>query len=391
MSAVRSRRSESYEPLVRFVCQLVNKEAGIVLGEKQATMVETRVKKRMIDLSLQFPSEYIDYIKRNFLEEKEQLVSALTTHHTYFFREFQQVEALLKLLPDVIERAKARGKKELRLWSAACSRGQEAYTLSMFLDFHLKKIDPEMNFKIVGSDIDSNSVKIAQNAVYNKKEIFRVPAQYLASHWAKGTGRIADFVKAKNSLKSHCEFKVCNLLDIQGIQGKFDIIFIRNVLIYFTEDDIAKITKGLCEHSEKGGLIVCGASETLSGYGDKLQRIAPYIYQYGETPKTKEPQKAVVQELKPETDKILRVVTVDDSPSVLKLLKKILTEEHGFEIVGSAENGIQANEQIEKLKPDLVTLDIHMPEMTGLEYLEKHFYSNHPPVVMISSASRGRL
>ena len=323
MSAQRKLNEEqNFGPLVDFACQLVSKEAGIILESKQKTMVETRIKKRMIDLSIETPFEYLSYIKRHFLDEKSELVSALTTHYTYFFREFQQVEAMLTYLPSVVRQAKKEGRNEIHVWSAACSRGQEVYTLAMFLDYHLKTIDPSMSYKIFGSDIDPNSVKIAQNAVYNKKELERAPLKYLGDHWAKGKGRIADFVKAKKSIREKCEFDVCNLIDIKLIKKKFDIIFVRNVLIYFKDQDVMKITSSLADHLHDGGYVVCGASESLLYKDNIVKRVSPHIYQKGGADMEAPAQPEVVPAVTQTPGKKLRVLCVDDSASVLKLLTK---------------------------------------------------------------------
>jgi chemotaxis protein methyltransferase CheR len=371
------------------VSTIVHKISGNRLGEKQAYMVETRIKKRMIELGIKEASDYLNYIDQHFENESGILVGLITTHHTFFFREFPHFEILKKNLPDLVAQAKKRGDKTLKIWSSACSRGQEVYSLAMFFEYYLKELDPGMSYKILGTDIDEESVKVANNVVYHQNEIKEIPMNFLGNHWAKGTGDISMYAKVKSSLKLKCEFKSGNLLKIADVvkNEKFDVIFCRNVFIYFESFQVEKITKDLISHLYTDGIFFSGISEPLSGLKLDVKSIGPSAYML----KSATPQSAVpvlktsTQILAPE---ILRVMCVDDSPSILTLLKKVLTKDQGFEVVVTAINGIDAMEKLKTNKVDLITLDIHMPEMDGVSYLEKNFNKSHPPVVIISSASR---
>lgn len=390
--------NSDFLPLIEKVSAIVHKISGNRLGDKQAYMVETRIKKRMMELGLKSAQDYVRYIDQNLDAESNVLVGLITTHHTFFFREFPHFEILKKSLPELVNRVKKRGDKTIRLWSAACSRGHEAYSLAMFLDFHLKEIDPTVDFRILGTDIDSESVTIAQNGVYHQNEIKEIPMSYLGKHWAHGTGEISMYAKVKSSLKSKCEFRPGNLLKLKEVakNERFDVIFCRNVFIYFEFEQIELITKDLLSYLQPHGIFFSGISEPLSGLKVELKSIGPSAYMF----KVDEPAlpgkvavKApsvvaampVAEVFQPQ---ILKVLCVDDSPSILTLLKKILSKEHGFEVVATAINGKDAMEKLKMQKVDLVTLDIHMPEMDGVTYLEKNYNKNHPPVIIISSASR---
>jgi chemotaxis protein methyltransferase CheR len=320
-------------------------------------------------------------------------VSLVTTHHTYFFREFSHFEYLLnKALPVLIPIVRSRADKKIRIWSAACSRGQEAFSLAMYLDFHLKKLAPELEFEIYGTDVDPESVAIAKNAVYPRQELKEVPMTMLGDHWIRGTGEIAEFVKAKNSLRKYCNFETGNLFKLEPTSNtkSFDIIFCRNVFIYFNNDQIKQITAQLLKKLSPHGYLFLGISESISQLALPVRSLGPSVYTHVSAPEAKPlPQKSspppVVAQSLP---KPIRVVCVDDSGSILTLLKRMLTLENGFEVIGTAANGKIASEMIPKLKPDVVTLDIHMPEMTGIEYLKGQMNPQHPPVVMITSVSR---
>ena len=300
---------------------------------------------------------------------------------------------------------RSRGEKKLRVWAAACSRGQEVYSLSMYLDYHLKRLDPSMTFEILGTDIDRESVNIAKNGVYLRQELKEAPLTLLADHWVRGSGEIENYVKVKSSLRGKCNFDVKNLLELKpsdslgGLpaEQKFDIIFCRNVFIYFNSEQIATITNSLMSRLDTRGYLFVGISESLAGLKLPIQSVGPSVYR---RPVKVEPAAAASKGATPASKPVsvpapvavkqgpIRVLCVDDSSSILTVLKQILSPAHGFEIIGTAMNGLEAAKKIPELKPDVVTLDIHMPEQNGIEYLEKNYKVGHPPVVMITSVSR---
>ncbi len=378
--------------LVDEVSRLVSKITGVQLGERQSHMVLNRVKKRLFHLGLNSEREYATYLQNNRAEESKALVSLLTTHHTYFFREFSQFEFLEKTaLPKIIEAKRAAGDKTIRIWSAACSRGQEVYSLAMHVNHVLSKTAPGLTFEILGSDVDPESVKIADNGVYLHKEIQEVPMHFLAGNWAKGTGEIAEFAKVKKVLKDRCKFTVINLLDLtkHHPSKKFDIIFCRNVFIYFSPAQIKLISQEFLKMLDKDGYFFIGISENLNGLGLPTSSAGASIYQHAAKHLTVlNSEKATLTAPIVQPKKPLRVLCVDDSPTILALLKKILTVEHGFEVVNTAIHGLDAAKKIHDQAFDIMTLDIHMPEQNGLEYLKSQKNATHPPVVMISSVSR---
>jgi chemotaxis protein methyltransferase CheR len=419
--SIAKKHNADYDVMIKKVSDIVQKISGNVLEDKQALMVQTRVKKRMLELGIESAADYIKYLDQNMEKESGVLVSLLTTHHTFFFREFSHFEFLKKNLLKIVSDVKARGENTVKIWCAASSRGQEVYSLAMFFSFYLPKVDPKMKFKIVGSDIDPESIKVAKNGVYHRKEIKSVPMNYIGDNWARGKGEIADFVKAKKTLTDHVSFRVVNLLDFNDIMfnERFDVIFCRNVFIYFKEHQIKTIMENFDEHLYDTGFYFSGISESLGGIDLPILTVGPSVYcksiapsvkaaeAQDSTPITSIGEKTSTQirqidhnALKsqeapavdgptlPEMPAVLKVLCVDDSKSILTLLSKIFGADEEFEVVGTAKNGVEAQEMVAKLKPDIMTLDIHMPEMDGVTYLEKNFRSGHCPVVMISSASR---
>ncbi len=377
---------------VEEIASLIAKITGNILGEKQYPVVESRLRKRISELGLADMHAYMQYLRNNYKEETNYLVSLLTTHHTFFFREFIHFEYLLQVLPELILTARKRPQKTIRIWSAACSRGHEVYSLAMFFAYHLKQQAPDIDFHVHGSDIDVQSVKIAQNAVYRINEIKKVPLQYLDNYFIQGKGDIADFVKVSKRLTQKCSFEVLNLLDLSKMQkmDKFDVIFCRNIFIYFNSEMIKQITLNLLNCLTDSGILMTGVSESLSNldlpivnhgrsvYGKKVKRSVD---------KEKSHQGVTTYTLPTP----IKVVCVDDSPVILKILKKIFTSVGGYKVVGTASNGVEAVKVIQQTNPDVVTLDIHMPVCDGIEYLRRNYGKEHPPVIMVTSVNRNEL
>ena len=393
------------QELVRIVSDIVGKITGIQLGSREANMVKSRLATRMSDLGIATTDQYLRHLDSNRVSESSALVSLLTTHHTYFFREYAQFDYLIASgITQVIQAAKLDGRKHLRIWSMACSRGQEVYSLAMFFGHHLKAIDETITFEILGTDVDPESIAIAKNGVYRWEEVKGIPSIYAAGHWARGVGEISDYVKAKPSIKSPCKFEVMNLLDLKSKdstpQRTFDLIFCRNVFIYFEIDKIKSITESIIKRLTPGGIFNIGLSETLNNTGVPLKYHGQSIYSLPiKSVVPHDTTKAKVQNRHPNWEQRiavpdvsitfpLRVICVDDSPTVLGILKSILVRQEGFEIVGTATNGVEAAELAKKIEFDAMTLDIHMPVQNGIEYLRHNVNSSHPPVIMISSVTR---
>jgi len=400
---------EMVKKVVNEVSHIVSEMAGIQLGDRQESMVENRLRTRMLKLNLPTFEEYLKFLKHNQETESQALLSLLTTHHTYFFREFSHFEHLLNHgLNAMIEKARTRADKTIRIWSAACSRGQEVYSLAMFFNFHLKHMAPDVKFEIQASDVDPESVEIAKNGVYRNEELKQCPAMYMDGNWIKGTADVKEYSKVKENLKNFCKFSVVNLFQPESfLTGKkFDLIFCRNVFIYFKADQIKQITKKFLDHLDPQGYVYLGVSESLNGLELPIALTGPSVYRHKEAvaglsvktrmtsdqykvPTTLLNDPTVVkafEEPTPAEVKTYEVLCVDDSQTIHALLGKILTPDHHFKITAKAMNGREALDLLKTQKFDAITLDLHMPEVDGLGFLKE--YKGVAPVVVLSSINR---
>lgn len=381
------------EQVIRQISEMVSKLAGIQLGAKQFPMVESRLRSRMVRLKIDSLDQYLTYLNNNTQEESLALLSLLTTHHTFFFREFNHFEYLLNRgLPIMIDRARQRGDKKIRIWCAAVSRGQEAYSLAMFMRFHLSAAAPDIDFEIWGTDVDPESVQWAQNGVYKSDDLKQAPAMYVEGNWVKGKGDVAGFSKAKDSIKSKCRFQTCNLLAADGFlaQKSFDLIFCRNVFIYFNTDQIKACTATFLKHLEPTGLLFLGVSETLNNVNLPVETCGPSIYKHQDLNPPKEAKKMAHLKVVEAPVGKRKVLCVDDSPAILALLKKIIGSSDNYEVAGTAKNGLEAMELLKTLKVDVITLDLHMPEMDGLQFLSART-DKSIPIIVVSAINRDDL
>lgn len=395
MNALRLNENYSVEELGTYISEIIEKESGNILDSSKQSMVLSRLKRRLLDLGGLSPQEYRQHLESNYKREITHLVSLLTTHHTFFFREFCHFEFIEAELHNIIQRVRDRGEKKIKIFSAGCSKGHEVYSLAMFLSLHLKRY-PGIDFEILGTDIDPASVKVSKNGVYMFKEVKSIPQIYLSGNWQRGTGDISRFARVKKEIKSKCRFDVMNLLgDFSEVKNqKFDIVFCRNVFIYFNQKDIFKIVSKFQDYIHKGGYLITGLSESLKSLDLYKQTHGPSIYSFDKLEEVA-PEKIVAEVAAPQVEvlksiipKPIKMLVVDDSSSVVKLLTRIFSSDPDFEVVGSAMNGIEAADFVKDNKVDAMTLDIHMPEMDGVEYLKKNFGKTHPKVVVVSSASR---
>jgi chemotaxis protein methyltransferase CheR len=249
------------------VCDLVHELCGIYLDDSKGYLIENR----LADLVTRHGCEnYVGLVARARAEAKDlvrtDIVNAITTNETLWFRDSAPFEALrFKLLPELIDqKSRTAFPKRIRIWSAACSTGQEPYSLAMALADIVPDIT-DWDVKVLGTDISPAAVAAATKGHYSQLEIGRgMDQSHLSGYFLKDdTGW-----QVCEPIRNVCTFQVRNLLEPFTALGQFDIIFCRNVAIYFTNDNRRKLFLRLADALTPTGWLLVGASESLSELGE---------------------------------------------------------------------------------------------------------------------------
>ena len=245
---------------------------GIALPDYKKSLVVSRLAKRLRHFGLDSFYQYYTLLKKDKSGQGEilQFVDQLTTHETNFFREPRHFDFL-----------KAHIKKQfnygkpLRIWSAACSTGQEAYSIAMAVS----EVINHENWHIMASDISSESLKKARSRLYTAKEASSIPVNQKLAHCLMGVGERKGLIKIKKQLLQHMQFEQVNLSKSLPVLGRFDFIFLRNVLIYFDDAMKTEILKRVIQKLNPGGSLLLGHAESLP-FNDKFTVLQPTVYQY---------------------------------------------------------------------------------------------------------------
>ncbi|UEM23699.1 protein-glutamate O-methyltransferase CheR [Skermanella mucosa] len=251
----------------RRFCDFLYRRTGIVFGDGQRAYVERRLADRILAAGSR---GFSDLFARLLVEpdELEHLISAFTVNETYFFREDYQLRCLTSTLLDRIT-ARKRRSQPIRLWSVPCSTGEEPYSIAIWLLENWPHVD-SWDIEIVGSDIDVQALKAARDGIYSERSLMRLPRPLVAKYFTALTdGRY----RIDDALRGSVQFSQVNIID-QGDTGPWrdmDVIFCRNVLIYF--DDMARRTaaNNLYDCLAPGGYICLGHTESMS-------RISPLFH-----------------------------------------------------------------------------------------------------------------
>ncbi|NDY95337.1 CheR family methyltransferase [Wenzhouxiangella limi] len=257
-----------------FIRGLIRDYAGIVIGENKRSMVQGRITRRMRELGIRDVGEYLDYIRTAPEIERDGLASALTTNVTAFFREIHHFEYLTtQFLPSL----RGRGLRRIRAWSAGCSSGEEAYSIAITL---MEGLGDEKGWDIgvLATDLDFNMIRFAREGVYPLERVGRLPPEQLKRWFLRGGGSQDGRVMVRPELKRIVRVMPLNLLEEWPMSGPFDVIFCRNVFIYFDRDVKARIVDRYAELLPVGGLLFIGHSESLHGLTDRFELIGGTIY-----------------------------------------------------------------------------------------------------------------
>jgi chemotaxis protein methyltransferase CheR len=247
----------------RFITELVYKNTGIVLDERKREMLYRRLMRRTRDLKLASFGDYCALLEQTDSKELPNFINAITTNLTSFFRENHHFEFLkTHFLPEHIKRF--GNSKRLRIWSAACSTGEEPYSLAITLQEAMGSLLNSWDVKILATDLDTDVLAKGKAGVYKQERIESIPPAAKKRWFKKGTGGNSDLVKVDPKLGAMITFKPLNLLEPWPMRGPFDVIMCRNVLIYFDKPTQRSLVQRYYELLRPGGLLILGHSESLA-------------------------------------------------------------------------------------------------------------------------------
>lgn len=265
----------------RRLSSFISERCGIKLPPAKKTMLEGRLRKRLRALGLTDFCQYCDYVfsRDDADPEYVHMIDAITTNKTDFLREPQHFDYLLqKVIPRLLEVQGLGLKTRLNIWSAACSTGEEPYTLAMCLMEFVRKVAP-IDFQILATDISSRVLDTARRAIYDHEKVDPLPLNWRQKYLLRSKDRQKGLVRIVPELRNLVKFQHLNLLaDDFGLQERQAVIFCRNVLIYFYKPTQLTVLTRLCQQLIRGGYFFVGHSETLHGLDLPLVQEAPTIY-----------------------------------------------------------------------------------------------------------------
>lgn len=258
--------------------EFIYSEFGIKLPPVKKTMLESRLQKRLAALQMTSFKDYCDYLfsQQGQREEVVHMIDPVTTNKTDFFREPAHFDFLQAyVLPEFINNYPGR---QLKIWSAGCSSGEEPYTLAMVLK-EFAESKRVIDYSIFATDLSTRILNKAINAVYNEERIEAIPLSLKKKYFLKSKDSSKRTVRVVSPIRSKVNFGRLNFMDGQyEVQRDFDIIFCRNVIIYFDKQTQEKVINKLCVHLKRGGYFFLGHSESITNMSVPLQQIKPTIF-----------------------------------------------------------------------------------------------------------------
>ena len=247
--------------------------SGVDLGPTKRALVQARLSRRVTQLGLKTFGDYWKLVSAHGAEtERQFVVNALSTNETFFFREVSHFEWLAERVRQQI----ADGRRLFRVWSAACSSGEEAYTAAIVLKETCGK---QCDFEVIATDINTQVLRDARRAVYPRGRAQKVPVHLLHRYFMYGRDEYSDMLRVVPEVTGHVRFSQFNLLGNERPSiGEFDVIFLRNVMIYFNDDTKAEVLENVGRHLRHDGVLIISHSETLNGIRTEFTALRPSLY-----------------------------------------------------------------------------------------------------------------
>jgi len=257
----------------------IYKEAGIKMPPVKKVMLQSRLQKRLRQLNITSFKDYVDYVfgPKGGDNEIIHMLDVVSTNKTDFFREPGHFDFLREVvLPEFAEQF--HFQKQIKIWSAGSSSGEEAYTIAMVIKEFAEK-HSNVDFSILGTDISTDILQKAVNAVYKEERVEAIPANIKRKFFLKSKDRTNPTVRVVSELRKKVNFRRLNFMhDVYDVPDHFDIVFCRNVLIYFDRQTQERVINKLCTKLKVGGYFFLGHSESIMNMNVPLEQIKPTIF-----------------------------------------------------------------------------------------------------------------
>jgi len=263
----------------RRLSQFIENHLGIKMPPTKRVMLESRLQKRLRLLKYDTFTQYIDYVfsEEGLRSELYHMIDAVTTNKTDFFREADHFDFLLNHWL-IRQGSFYDAATPCRIWSAGCASGEEVYTLMIVME-EFKRQHPGFYYSIIGTDISLKVLHQAVDAVYEEEKIANLPIEYKKRYFLKSKNPDRREVRVKPEFRNKVRFERLNLMDKEyPFRQAFDIIFCRNVIIYFDRKTQEQLVWHLVSHLKHEGLLFLGHSESMTGIDLPLSLVAPTVY-----------------------------------------------------------------------------------------------------------------
>jgi chemotaxis protein methyltransferase CheR len=271
----------SSKTFARFA-QFITGELGIKMPQSKLTMVQSRLLRRVRELRLNSVEQYSEYFFASNAQEREHFINAITTNKTDFFREAEHFDFLTRIaLPSLSGTAGYRHGSRLKVWSAGCSSGEEPYTLAMVLsEYELQH--PGFDFAILGTDVSTRVLDLAREGIYQESQTAPVPPELRRKYLRQGRDKSQCMVRVVPELRRKVTFHRLNFMcEDYGIRDMFDLVFFRNVLIYFDKPTQEAVINKISRNLVAGGYFFAGHSESLAGLDTELSCVQTAVFRKG--------------------------------------------------------------------------------------------------------------
>lgn len=258
----------------------IGRQYGINFTQAKKSILEYRLARRVDLLNFSSFHEYLNYALDKMQEKGEliELINQITTNKTDFFRESAHFSYLTDFV--IPSFRSLNGNTKFKIWSAGCSSGEEPYTIAMIMQEYLASTSSSLPYEIIGTDLSTKVLNQANTGIYDLSRIVHLPMDIKRKYFLKGKMNNSSIVKVKSILRQQVRFRKLNFMDADyQMKELFDVIFFRNVMIYFPRDIQEKVLLKLCKNLRMGGYLFLGHSESIFEMNVPLKQIRPTIFQ----------------------------------------------------------------------------------------------------------------